>query len=54
MGKAKIHLKVGSSEDSLHDSRALLVVSEDVPTVTTQPTILDISLGKENLEIATN
>ena len=54
MGKTKIHLKVGSSEDSLHDSRALLVVSEDVPTVTTQPTILDISLGKENLEIATN
>lgn len=54
MDKTKIHLKAGSSEDSLHDSRALLVISEDVPTVTTQPTILDISLGKENLEIATN
>lgn len=54
MDKTKIHLKVGSSEDSLHDSRALLVVSEDVPITTTQPTILDISLGKENLEIATN
>lgn len=54
MDKTKIHLKVGSSEDSIHDSRALLVVSEDVPTATTQPTILDISLGKENLEIATD
>ncbi len=54
MDKTKIHLKAGSSEDSLHDSRALLVVSEDVPTTTTQPTILDISLGKENLEMAAN
>lgn len=54
MYKTKIHLKASSSEDSLHDSRALLVVSEDVPTSTTQPTILDISLGKENIEIATN
>lgn len=54
MNKTKIHLKVGSSEDSLRDSRALLVVSEDIPTVATQPTILDISLGRENLEIAIN
>lgn len=54
MNKTKIHLKIGSSEDNLHDSRALLIVSENIPTVTTQPTILDISLGKENLEIATN
>src|SRR3989338_3591863 len=54
MDKIKIYLKAGSSEDALNDSRALLVVSEDVPTTTTQPTILDISLGKENLDIATS
>jgi hypothetical protein len=50
MRKTKIHLKPDSSEDSIHDSRAILVVSEDVPTVATQPTILDISLGKENIK----
>ena len=54
MDKTKIHIKAGTSEDSVNDSRALLVVSEDAPTVKTQPTILDISLGKENLEIATS
>lgn len=54
MKKTKIHLKPGSSEDSVIDSRALLVVSEDVPDISTQPTILDIPLGKENLEMSIN
>jgi hypothetical protein len=51
MQKTKIHLKPGSSEDSLFDSRALLVVSDDIPSILNQPTILDIALGKENLDI---
>jgi len=51
MEKTKIHLKPGSLEDSVGDSRALLVVSEDYPSISNQPTILDIALGKENLEI---
>lgn len=49
MAKTTIHLNPGSSKDSVNWSRALSVVSEDVPTVSTQPTILDIPLGKENL-----
>jgi hypothetical protein len=49
MLKTKIHLKPGSEEDSVASSRALLVVSEERPGVSNQPTILDISLGKENL-----
>ncbi|MFZ5844847.1 MAG: hypothetical protein ACOY0S_00050 [Patescibacteria group bacterium] len=52
MQKTKIHLKEGSSHDSLTDTtRALLVVSEDNPSLNIQPTILDIALGKENVEI---
>lgn len=51
MEKTKIHLKIGSPEDSVGDSRALLVVSEDYPSISNQPTILDIALGKENLKI---
>ncbi|MBX9809935.1 hypothetical protein K2X92_06095 [Candidatus Gracilibacteria bacterium] len=53
MKKTKIHLKVDSSEDSIYGSRAILMLSENTPTTFTQPTILDIALGKENLEIAT-
>jgi hypothetical protein len=52
MQKTKIHLKPGSSEDSLSDSRALLVVSENIPSTRNQPTIFDISLGKENLNVS--
>ena len=52
MTNTKIHLKAGSSEDSLTGSRALLVVSEDIPTASAQPTILDIPLGLENVETA--
>jgi hypothetical protein len=52
MTKTKIHLKPGSSEDSVSSSRALLVISEDFPTISTQPTILDVPLGRENLETA--
>lgn len=51
MENTKIYLKPGSPEDSVGDSRALLVVSEDYPSISNQPTILDIALGKENLEI---
>jgi len=51
MKNTLIHLKAGSSEDSTQNSRAILVVSEDAPTNKTQPLILDISLGKENLDI---
>ena len=50
MEKTKIQLKAGGSSETIGDSRALLVVSEDTPTATTQPTIIDIALGKENLE----
>lgn len=50
----KIHLVSDSSEKLVGSTRALLLVSEDVPMVGTQPTIFDISLGKENLEIPTN
>lgn len=49
--KMKIHLRPGASEDSLFFARGLLVVSEDVPTASTQPTTFDIPLGKENLGI---
>ena len=52
MSKTKIHMKSGSTEDSLTDSRALLIVSENNPGVSTQPTIIDIALGKENLNIS--
>ena len=48
MKKMKIHIKPGTKKDYMY-SRALLVVSEDKPTATTQPTILDIALGEENL-----
>jgi len=51
MQKTRIHLPPGSSEDSILDTRALLVVAGDVPTISNQPTILDIALGKENLDI---
>lgn len=51
MDKTKIHLKAESTEDTIYGARALLVVSEDVPTALTQPTIFDIALGKENIEI---
>ena len=51
MEKTKIHLRAGSSKDSVLDSRAMLVISEDVPDASTQPTIIDIPLGRENLEI---
>ena len=52
MEKTKIHLKKSSSDNFLTDAtRALLVVSESNPSLSTQPTILDISLGKENVEI---
>lgn len=54
MQKTKIHLKPGSSEESIFDSRALLVVSDDSPLILNQPTILDIALGKENLDIPAN
>ncbi len=49
MKKTNINLKSGSTDNSVNDSRALLVVSEDTPSVTAQPTILDIAFGKENL-----
>jgi hypothetical protein len=53
MEKVKIHLRPGSSEDSIsHSTRALLVIADDVPGVSNQPTIFDISLGRENLDIA--
>ncbi len=52
MQKTKIHLKPGSSENSIFDSRAHLVVSDDIPSILSQPTILDIALGKENLDIS--
>src|SRR3989344_1765395 len=51
MEKTKINLKAGSSKDSIGEARALLVVSEDIPTITTQPKIIDIELGKENVYI---
>jgi len=50
MLKTKIHLKPGSEGDSL-TARALLVVSDELPGVSNQPTILDIPLGKENLAL---
>jgi hypothetical protein len=49
MLKTKIHLKPDSEEDSVDPARALLVVAEDRPGVSNQPTILDIPLGTENL-----
>jgi len=52
MIKTKIHLKPDSSAESISGSRALLVVSDNVPTISTQPTILDIPLGKENVATA--
>ena len=51
MALTKIHLQLGSSEESVSGSRALLVVADDVPGITNQPTIFDIGLGKENLDI---
>jgi hypothetical protein len=51
MQKTKIHLKPGSTENIVHNSRGLLVVSENNPGISTQPTILDIPFGKENLDI---
>jgi len=51
MYNTKIHLRAGASEEAVAGARALLVVSEDLPSATTPPTILDIPLGKENLEI---
>ena len=52
MTDTKVHLKAGSSEDSLTWLRALSVISEDIPTASAQPTILDIPLGLENMETA--
>ncbi len=54
MQKTKIYSKHGSSEDSVSDSRALLVVSDDIPSISNQPTIFDIGLGKENIDMSTN
>ena len=51
MALTKIHLQPGSSEESVSGSRALLVVADDVPGITNQPTIFDIGLGKEDLDI---
>jgi hypothetical protein len=52
MAKIKIHLAPGSSEDAVtDDTRALLVAADDVPGIRNQPTIFDIALGKENLDI---
>jgi len=51
MQKTRIHLRPGSLEDSILDARALLVVADHSPTISNQPTILDIALGKENLDI---
>jgi len=51
MEETKSNLKAGSSKDSIGEARALLVVSEDIPTITTQPKIIDIELGKENVYI---
>jgi hypothetical protein len=51
MEKTRIHMSPGSSEDSVHASRLLLVLSEDEPSVSTQPTIIDIPLGLENVLI---
>ncbi len=48
MLKTRIHFVPGADTSSV-DSRALLLVSEIVPTSETQPTILDIELGQENL-----
>lgn len=53
MTNTRIHLEPGSSEGTLTGSaRALLVVSEDIPTASAQPTILDIPLGLENVQTA--
>ncbi len=51
MEKTRIHVESSASEDSIVDSRALLVVADDTPTVSSQPTIFDIPLGKENVDI---
>lgn len=53
MKKTKIHMRPGSSENLLNNSRGLLVVSEDNPGISTQPTIIDVPFGRENLEIST-
>ncbi|MDO8615292.1 MAG: hypothetical protein Q7T33_06095 [Dehalococcoidia bacterium] len=47
----KIHLRAGSSVDSVTDSRSLLVVAPDAPGMKDQPTVFDIALGKENIHI---
>lgn len=51
MAKTKIHLQPGSSENSISVARAWLVVAHDVPSILSQPTIFDIALGRENLDL---
>ena len=52
MYNTKIDLR-WNIEDITYTPRALRFISEDTPTDNTQPTILDISLGKENVQIST-
>ena len=52
MAKTRIHLEPGSTGDSIKWSRMLLFTSVDLPGVSTQPTIMDMPLGKENLQFS--
>lgn len=47
----KIHMKREANEDTPMDARAALLVSEDVPGPSTQPTFFEVALGKDNLDI---
>jgi len=51
MKKIKINLKPGIDINSITSpTRAILIDSEDEPDITKQPTLIDIPLGKENIE----
>ena len=51
MAGVKINIAPTTSTEPVNNSRALLMVSEDIPVASNQPWILDICLGKENVYV---